>query len=43
MDSYRPAIGTSVQDLDTPCLLVDLPALEHNFRTVAETYREAAV
>lgn len=40
MDSYRPAIGTSVGDLDTPCLLVDLPALEHNFRVVAETYRD---
>ncbi len=42
MDAYRPAIGTPVQDLDTPCLLVDLDALEHNFGVVAETYRDTS-
>ena len=40
MDNYRPPIGTRVQDLDTPCLLIDLDALEHNFEVVAETYRD---
>ena len=39
MDNYRPLIGTPVQELDTPCLLVDLDALEHNFKIVADTYR----
>lgn len=39
MDLYRPPIGTSVAELDTPCLLVDLDALEHNFQRIADTYR----
>lgn len=39
MDLYRPAIGTSLAELDTPCLLVDLDALEHNFQRIADTYR----
>ena len=39
MDSYRPSVGTPVRDLDTPCLLVDLDALEHNYGVVARTYR----
>ena len=38
MDSYRPLPGTAIQDLDTPCLLVDLDALEGNFAHVADTY-----
>ena len=40
MESYRPQTGTSVQDLDTPCLLVDLDALENNFTVVAETLHD---
>ena len=40
MDSYRPAIGTAIEDLDTPCLLVDLDALEHNQSVIADTYRD---
>ena len=40
MEHYRPVPGTPVQDLDTPCLLIDLDALEHNFRVVAGTYRD---
>ena len=40
MENYRPAIGTPIQDLDTPCLMVDLDALEHNFDVIAETYRD---
>ncbi|MDP7533862.1 MAG: alanine racemase, partial [SAR202 cluster bacterium] len=40
MESYRPRIGTPIEALDTPCLLVDLDALEHNFCFVADTYRD---
>src|SRR5713101_5643744 len=40
MEHYRPAPGTPMQDLDTPCLLIDLDAVEHNFRLIAETYRD---
>ena len=38
MEHYRPAPGTPLKDLDTPCLLVDLDAVEHNFRLIADTY-----
>jgi len=30
-----------MEDLDTPCLLIDLDALEHNMRLIAETYRDS--
>ena len=40
MNSYRPQKGTLVQDLDTPCLLIDMDALEHNFNLIAETFRD---
>lgn len=40
MDDYRPSIGTHIEDLDTPCLLVDLDAFEHNLELVAETFRD---
>lgn len=40
MDRYRPMPGTPLKNLDTPCLIVDLDALEHNFRIVAETYQD---
>src|SRR5512134_3872962 len=40
MDLYRPAIGTPIAELDTPCLLVDLDALEHNLQVIADTYRD---
>ena len=39
MDAYRPLPGTPIEELDTPCLLVDLDAVENNYRVVAETYR----
>ena len=42
MDNYRPAPGTPIEELDTPCLLVDLDAVEHNFRVVADTFRDTA-
>ena len=40
MDAYRPLPGTPVYDLDTPCLLIDLVAVENNYGVVAETYRD---
>ena len=40
MESYRPLVGTPITALDTPCLLVDLEALEHNMRVIADTYRD---
>src|SRR5918999_1683946 len=40
METYRPAVGTPLADLDTPCLIVDLDAVEHNFRLIADTYRD---
>ena len=40
MDAYRPLPGTPVDDLDTPCLLIDLDAVENNYGVVAETYRD---
>ena len=39
MDHYRPLPGTHIKDLDTPCLLIDLDALEDNFRLIADSYR----
>ncbi|MGE3535814.1 MAG: alanine racemase [Candidatus Tectimicrobiota bacterium] len=39
MEHYRPAPGTPLRDLDTPCLLIDLDAMEQNFRLIAETYQ----
>ena len=38
MTTDRPLIRTPVSDLDTPALLVDLDALDHNFNYVAELY-----
>lgn len=43
MDRYRPPVGTPVKELDTPCLLVDLEALESNYQTVARAYEGSGV
>lgn len=40
MEHYRPAPGTPLGELDTPCLLIDLDAMEHNFQHIADTYRD---
>jgi D-serine deaminase-like pyridoxal phosphate-dependent protein len=40
METYRPGVGTPITELETPSLLVDLDALEHNFRLIAATYRD---
>ena len=39
MDEYRPNRGLPIQELETPCLIVDLDALEHNYNHISETYR----
>lgn len=36
-------IGTLVDELETPALLIDLDALEHNIRVVADHYRHRAI
>jgi 3-hydroxy-D-aspartate aldolase len=38
--SLRPQIGTPVADLDTPCLILDMDALDHNMATMAEYYHD---
>lgn len=38
--SYWPLLATPVEELETPCLIVDLDALEHNIRVMADYYRE---
>ncbi|MBM3935468.1 MAG: hypothetical protein FJ319_14460 [SAR202 cluster bacterium] len=43
MDFYRPQKGTPVSELETPCFIVDMDALESNFRVIADTYRNTAV
>ena len=42
MDTYRPLIGTPVGNLDTPLFVVDMDSLEHNFRVVAEAYKNSS-
>ena len=39
MDAYIPQVGTHISNLETPCLIVELDALENNFQVVAETYK----
>jgi len=41
VSSYRPRIGTKLDELDTPCMVVDLDALEHNFGVVADVYADS--
>jgi 3-hydroxy-D-aspartate aldolase len=37
---YRPQIGTPIEELDTPCLILDMDALDHNMGVMAEYYQE---
>ena len=41
MSIYRPQIGTPLAELDTPCMIVDLDALEHNFDVIADLYADS--
>lgn len=40
MTSQPPSIGTPISELDTPALLVDLDALEHNYDHIAALYSD---
>ena len=40
IEMYRPVPGMPVGDVETPCLLLDLNALEKNFNTIAQTYED---
>ena len=42
MDNYRPLPGTRIEELETPCLVVDLNAVENNYQAVADIYRDTA-
>ena len=35
---YRPQSGTPIGDLDTPCLILDMDALDHNMDVMASYY-----
>ena len=41
MDTFSPTIGTPQEELETPCLLVDMDALEYNYRKMADTYADS--
>lgn len=43
MNSRYPVPGTKLKDLDTPCLLIDLDAFEHNIQLMANFYKERTV
>ena len=40
MENYRPLIGTDIEDLETPCLIIDIDLLESNYQIIADTYRD---
>ena len=35
---YRPQVGTPIAELDTPCLILDMDALDHNMGIMAAFY-----
>ena len=37
-EHYRPTPGTPMEDLDTPCLVIDMDDLDHNMDVIADTY-----
>ncbi len=40
IDSQTPMHGTSMEELDTPCLVLDLDALDNNMNVIADYYRD---
>ena len=42
MKLHIPSSGTPIEELDTPCLLLDLDALEHNIGVMADYYGNRA-
>lgn len=43
METYKPSLGIPVEDIDTPALIVDLDRLEHNYKLMADTYKDSSV
>ena len=41
MKFNQPNIGTSINDLETPSLIIDLEAMESNFSVISETYADS--
>ena len=39
-EHYRPTPGTLMEDLDTPCLVIDMDDLDNNMDVIADTYRD---
>lgn len=39
---YRPPVGTPIAELDTPCLILDMDALDHNMDVMSDFYRDRA-
>ena len=39
MTNFLPPPGTALEDVDTPCLVIDLPAMEHNIETMHRFFR----
>ena len=40
MDNYRPSPGTLISDIETPCLFIDMDAMESNFKVIDKTYKD---
>ena len=38
-EHYRPQPGTAMEDLDTPCLVIDMDALDNNMDVIANCYQ----
>ena len=34
----KPTVGTKIEDVPTPALVIDLEALDHNFSMVSKMY-----
>ena len=37
---FRPSPGTPIEELDTPCLILDMDALENNMKIMSDQYRD---
>ena len=35
---FRPQVGTPIAEVDTPCLILDMDALDHNMGIMADFY-----
>ena len=40
LQAYEPQPGTPVAELDTPCLILDMDALDHNMDVIADFYAD---